>query len=435
MTNKIYKHKHWTDEENNYLKLNYLVTKKLEIAAHLPKRAWTSIIQQAHKLEIGSRKAAGMGSGRIHFSNSDYFESIDTEEKAYWLGFIFADGSISSEGSIRISLVVEGKSHLEKFKKAIGYTGLVRGPYHVSSKKKGGEKTKYTLDHRNRKMATDLAALGAVPNKTFLIKFPPIAKELRRHFIRGLFDGDGSISQKITRYKQKEYIAPSFSICGGVATFLENVVKVFVEEIGVTTNKVLRSKLKEKQKIRFKSNIEYSAWRFSYQGTPALRIRDWMYDGATVWMECKKNKFYYYDYSMNRPQDKEHQKAIIDNLTAQRGWKRLSEYKGYENDMTFQCNEGHIYTTSVCMFKSDKGCPKCMAIATGKRNIKLGKDNITKAFAKRGWKLLSEYSSNGDILIECQHGKQFTRKRRTAARPSCQCDCDKALKLNFHDNW
>ena len=63
---------------------------------------------------------------RVRF-NENIFDSIDTEEKAYWLGFIFADGNISSIGNrLEIRLSYNDLTHLEKFRKFIGLTTEIR---------------------------------------------------------------------------------------------------------------------------------------------------------------------------------------------------------------------------------------------------------------------------------------------------------------------
>ena len=50
--------------------------------------------------------------------NEDYFEDINTKEKAYWLGVLYADGAINKNNSVRLGM--KDKDHIEKFKKAIG---------------------------------------------------------------------------------------------------------------------------------------------------------------------------------------------------------------------------------------------------------------------------------------------------------------------------
>lgn len=361
---------------------------------------------------------------RKYTFNYEYFKKIDSEEKAYWLGFIYADGSVreisQNCGELRISLVTEGKKHLEKLAKALNYSGFVSGPYTMKWSYKGVARTSeyWSLTLCEYNFFKDLVNLGVVPNKTYLVQFPNIPTDLHRHFIRGLFDGDGCISHKVTKYRNKEYTTASMSIVGAVPPFLEHVVKTFSLEIGV------------KQVAVGKNSKKGSTWRFSYQGTPALRIRDWMYEGATVWMECKKDNFYSYSYSSLRPRDKEHQEFVIDKLAEERHWKRLSEYNGRDEDMKFMCDKGHIYETSVNMFKLEKGCRECMAIASGERMTEIGKDNIADIFANKGWKLLSEYVSKGKIQIQCEHGKVFTMNRRSSIQPHAQCDCIRTNSLS-----
>ena len=127
----------------------------------------------------------------------DYFSEIDTEEKAYWLGFLYADGSIDKRGVLRVELISEGKQHLEKFAKAIKYTGSVIGPYFRNKIKN----PIYKIDLSNPRFGKDLQNKGVIQNKTFFVQFPKWLKtELVRHFIRGIFDGDGTITCKLTKY-------------------------------------------------------------------------------------------------------------------------------------------------------------------------------------------------------------------------------------------
>jgi len=371
-------------------------------------RTWGAIITRATTLKIGSRRASGLTHRKYTF-DYNYFEVIDTQEKAYWLGFIYADGSvrkIGNSGSLRIGLVKEAKLHLEKFSKAVKYDGHIHGP----------DKTgKYTIDLSHPKLIADLINKGVVPRKTWCVSYPNIPKEFNRHFIRGWFDGDGTTGIRSKKYKTKVYRSGIFGGCGFVIEFLQEIMDIICEEVGVSPVTIVTRK---------KTNTKSITW----EGVPALRIRDYIYKDATVWMERKKYIFYSIDYAALRPQDEQHQEAIIDKLAKKRGWERLSKYQGWDRDMIFKCNNGHIYDTKVEMFKLKKGCPYCRNEKTGKRMIGLGKDNIAEVFVKRGWKLLSGYSSDGDILIECQHGEQFIRKRITATRPNCQCDCNRTNK-------
>ncbi len=61
---------------------------------------------------------------RKYSVNDDYFSIIDTEEKAYWLGFIFADGYISNKNGKRVGITLKSsdRDHIIKFAKAISAT-------------------------------------------------------------------------------------------------------------------------------------------------------------------------------------------------------------------------------------------------------------------------------------------------------------------------
>ena len=59
--------------------------------------------------------------------NEHFFDVIDTEEKAYWLGFIYADGNISSEGNrFEINLSAKDLDHMLKLKRFLNYDGEIR---------------------------------------------------------------------------------------------------------------------------------------------------------------------------------------------------------------------------------------------------------------------------------------------------------------------
>nr|DAG90196.1 MAG TPA: endonuclease [Crassvirales sp.] len=55
--------------------------------------------------------------------NRDFFSVIDTEEKAYWLGFLYADGFISASGNtVGLSISLKDIDHLKKYNNALNYT-------------------------------------------------------------------------------------------------------------------------------------------------------------------------------------------------------------------------------------------------------------------------------------------------------------------------
>lgn len=135
---------------------------------------------------------------RIYSVNENYFDNINTQNKAYFLGFLFADGNnCIQKTTIRISLQEKDREILEKLRIDIGSNKPLR---FISSeyKRNNGEgydyKDKYALDVCNKHWCERLSELGCVPNKSLILKFPDyLSDDMLPHFIRGYFDGDGSI--------------------------------------------------------------------------------------------------------------------------------------------------------------------------------------------------------------------------------------------------
>lgn len=155
------------------------------------------------------------------------FDVIDTEEKAYWLGFIFADGSIRSiEGQIKPKYTLEVSlkgldiEHLRKFNKFMKASKEIK-----ITKSKCGNKEfdRYRWIITNKHLWNTLYKLGCTSNKSLSLEFPEnnIFRDtsLIRHFIRGYFDGDGCISRHIN----VNTVTPLISLVG-TESFLVGVL-------------------------------------------------------------------------------------------------------------------------------------------------------------------------------------------------------------------
>lgn len=210
--------------------------------------------------------------------NENYFEDIDTEDKAYWLGFIYADGYVGNSyfNNLVILLSKIDKNHLEKFKLAIDYTGSIRNAG------KGGfenSQDRYAINFTSKKMTSDLRKLGLYPGKSLtMTKMPELKEDLIRHFIRGYFDGDGSIyTSRTTSYfkdKKYQYQKIEVSIIG---------TELFLNEI--------------------KTYMPYSYFRIKESKTPEMKylvfygvnemksIYDFFYNESTVFLDRKHEKY------------------------------------------------------------------------------------------------------------------------------------------------
>lgn len=134
--------------------------------------------------------------------NEHFFDKIDTEEKAYVLGWFYSDGCVDKKGKLRISLNHKDREILEKIRDIMSYTGpLYENPPHKNSE------AMVTLCINRKTLADKLIDAGCMPNKSLILHFPSadiIPSNLVHHFVRGYFDGDGSIS--ISR-KRSGYIS------------------------------------------------------------------------------------------------------------------------------------------------------------------------------------------------------------------------------------
>lgn len=127
----------------------------------------------------------------------NYFENIDCEEKAYFLGFIFADGSVSDKGQLTIDINEKDIDILLAFKQ------VIKSNCKINTRTKGNS-VMSRIAIKNNNFVQHLHKYGIVPNKTKNTKHLPlnlIPKNLWRHFLRGLIDGDGWISRPIESCK------------------------------------------------------------------------------------------------------------------------------------------------------------------------------------------------------------------------------------------
>jgi hypothetical protein len=202
--------------------------------------------------------------GIMYKYDRDFFQEINTEEKAYFAGFIAADGNIRKDFlKMRIELNIKDKEILEKFKTVLGSDLTIKEHFRPNNHS-------CYLDLNSKKICTDLSKIGIIPNKSLIldINFDLIPQELTRHFIRGYFDGDGSINC-YTR-QNKNYKEWELSFIG--------------------TEKFL-CKIQEKMNITHKLYTCGNNWRFGIKKKQTIsEIIDFLYQDATVYLERKKEK-------------------------------------------------------------------------------------------------------------------------------------------------
>jgi hypothetical protein len=201
--------------------------------------------------------------------NEDYFENIDTEDKAYFLGFIVADGNINSKTN-NIKIIQKETDILYKFKECIDFDGNI-------FTRKDGKISNIGLS--SKKMKDDLSNLGIVGNKTMIVRYPEIPKHLEHHFMRGLFDGDGCISIHKKREGGRDTTdRGQVNICSGSKHFIEE----YVEKLNIYGNIT-------KNKIRCPKGTYYVIDWGSFSDIEKFYY--FFYKDATIYLERKKETF------------------------------------------------------------------------------------------------------------------------------------------------
>jgi len=262
---KNYDNIDWKELAKEYLETQISLTKmseKYEISR--------SILTNRFKklgVEIVNRQ------NEVKFDES-VFDLIDSEEKAYWLGFIYADGYIDANKFIfEISLKSSDKEHLEKFNKFMKHKD--KNHVKISNSKCGDkcfERCRWYVS--NKHLWNILNSYGCTPNKSLTLEFPNFLifkyDHLIRHFIRGYFDGDGSFS----RYLLKTCVNPHIQIIGTHA-FLTKIL-----EYSQLNGRFGKDK-------RWKNNTEY----IEFDKENGIKFINYIYDNCTIYLD-RKYKLY-----------------------------------------------------------------------------------------------------------------------------------------------
>ena len=199
--------------------------------------------------------------------DEDYFESIDTEDKAYFLGFIVADGSVSSISNV-IQITQKEPDILYEFKKYINSDGCI-----FTSKKRNIS----SFSVSSAKTKNDLEKLGIHSNKTMVVKYPTISDNLQNHFMRGVFDGDGCITLRTDKRDNQQ--RGQVNICSGSYDF----IKEYYDKLVKYCN------LSGKNKIRCPKETYYVVDWGSLSDVE--NIYDFLYKDASVFLKRKKETF------------------------------------------------------------------------------------------------------------------------------------------------
>lgn len=237
---------------------------------------------------------------RIVHCNDSYFNNIDSEEKAYLLGFFLADGYVSEKRRICLNNSIDDISFLELFQKEVCKDSKII----ILNKQLGAKfrKPQCVLRISSQEMYDTLVYKYDIkPNKTqdktFKFNFDLIPRELHRHFIRGFFDGDGSIS---------------FDLKGNSFNFNFSFVMtsvLFTNQIGLIFENTFDIKSRVREQQGKTTNWFTLAFSYNRNVYPKIKlIYEYFYKDSNHFLERKKIKFEkYLEYRAN----------AIDNTIAQ----------------------------------------------------------------------------------------------------------------------
>lgn len=209
---------------------------------------------------------------RIYEIDENCFNNIDTEEKAYALGFIASDGCVfesdkhKKQGIIKITIHKDDIKILEMINKKVFKSNKpisILEPY-------------CSLEQSSDIIVKNIKNLGLLPRKTYGNTYIELEDSLMRHFIRGYFDGDGSISKKCGKTKMLNDVTVAIS------GYEENMNKI----INYLSTKNIYATFNE-DKRKYKDNKKFGSLTLTNKTTKYSFLR-YLYDDSTIYLERKK---------------------------------------------------------------------------------------------------------------------------------------------------
>lgn len=220
--------------------------------------------------------------------NENYFDVIDTQEKAYVLGLLYSDGSNNPDKStVSISLQEEDRDLLEQVRLLIGSDKPLE--YLDYSKKTDfgyRYKNQFRLLVFSKHICDSLTRLGVIKNKSLKTTFPAfLERSLIPHFIRGVYDGDGSVYMQCKSTNNHAItltITATDNFCCGMKEVVES-------ELGINCHVYDASCHNGITKV------------FTLSGRNISKtFLDWIYQDATIYLQRKYDRYVSY-YNINNP--------------------------------------------------------------------------------------------------------------------------------------
>lgn len=258
----------WTESEIKRIIELYSEGKSAESIAKEYGCYDTTILNLLNKHGVSTKRRREFHNFKRYSVDEEYFNIIDTEDKAYWMGFLLADGHVTRDGKIMLTLQSRDLEHIEKFRESLSSN-------HPITKKSGQDAHEILIG--SKIMGASLYEKGFHNRKSWGYDVDKITssvpRELENHFIRGYFDGDGSVGvYKQTHYPDKKMF--NFSILG---------IKPFLEYISNTTKICCQ--------IKFDSRTKNNHFLITRSKSNILEYKDFLYSNANIFMHRKHDIF------------------------------------------------------------------------------------------------------------------------------------------------
>lgn len=219
--------------------------------------------------------------GNKYNANQTFFNSIDSEAKAYILGFICADGHVEAK-NYRITIALQDSDYLllDKIRKAMGSNH----PIHRHIKRKNPyTKSNHlvleqcTISINGKELVKPLIKMGLSFKKTYTLDgkiMDYVPKKLWKHFLRGYLDGDGCITWGKEYSSGKKYMV---QVCGN-RRFLENSYQLFYKSDCAI--------------YKYKTSKQCCTWKLTDK-KKCLEFLNFLYGEATIYLNRKYNTYKY----------------------------------------------------------------------------------------------------------------------------------------------
>ena len=205
---------------------------------------------------------------KLYNFDESFFNEIDSEDKAYILGFISADGSIS-RNQLRIRLQIKDIDILYKIKEKMKSSHPII-EYNAKIKEKCYKSCGFLIT--STQMTNDLEKYGVIKDKSESIDLPNIKEEYKLYWIKGYFDGNGGIDLHSEKY-------PRIRMCSSNPNLLNNIINYFSETLNTRKTNICKIK-------------DAKCYELYYISQDVLKIYEAFYkNNNNVYLDRKYKKF------------------------------------------------------------------------------------------------------------------------------------------------